>query len=83
MINIETNINSKEASQMSVLPSGMNLRLITSYHDETGVQFKAVNSNLKYLTSHQNKVWTDNFTFVAITTNCIYFLFLKDITDTW
>lgn len=56
MINIETNINSKEASQMSVLPSGMNLKLITSYHDETGIQFKATNSNIKYLTSHQNKV---------------------------
>jgi len=56
MINIEANINSKESSQMSVLPSGMNLKLIISYHDETGVKFKAVNSNLKYLTSHQNKV---------------------------
>lgn len=56
MINIETNINSNESSQMSVLPSGMNLKLITSYHDEKGVQFKAINSDLKYLTSHQNKV---------------------------
>lgn len=56
MINIETNINSKEPSQMSVIPSGMNLKLITSYHDEKGVQFKAVNSDLKYLTSIQNKV---------------------------
>jgi hypothetical protein len=57
MINIKTDINSKESSQMSVLPSGMNLKLITSYHDEKGVQFKAINSDLKYLTSHQNKVW--------------------------
>lgn len=56
MINIETNINSKESSQMSVLPSGMNLKLITSYHDEKGIAFKAVNSNLKYLISQQNKV---------------------------
>lgn len=56
MINIETNINSEEPSQISVLPSGMNLKLITSYHDEKGVQFKAVDSDLKYLTSHQNKV---------------------------
>jgi len=56
MINIETNINSKDSSQMSVLPSGMNLKLITSYHDEKGSQFKAVNSDLKFLTSHQNKV---------------------------
>lgn len=56
MINIETNINSKEPSQMSVLPSGMNLKLISSYHDERGVEFNAVNSDLKYLTSHQNKV---------------------------
>lgn len=56
MINIKTDISSKESSQMSVLPSGMNLKLITSYHDEKGVQFKAINSDLKYLTSHQNKV---------------------------
>lgn len=56
MINIETNINSKDPTQMSVLPSGMNLKLITSYHDENGVQFKAAHSDLKYLTSHQNKV---------------------------
>lgn len=56
MINIETNINSKDSSQMSVLPSGMNLKLITSYHDEKGAQFKAVNSDLKFLTSHQNKI---------------------------
>ncbi|VVC36046.1 Invasin/intimin cell-adhesion fragments,Bacterial Ig-like, group 2 [Cinara cedri] len=56
MINIETDINSKEPSQMSVLPSGMNLKLITSYHDEKGVQFKAVNSDLKYLASIQNKI---------------------------
>lgn len=57
MINIETNIiNSKEPSQMSVLPSGMNLKLITSYHDEKGVHFKAVSSDLKYTTSQQNKV---------------------------
>lgn len=56
MINIETNINSKDSSQMSVLPSGMNLKLITSYHDEKGARFKAVNSDLKFLTSHQNKV---------------------------
>lgn len=60
MINIETNINSKEPSQMSVLPSGMNLKLITSYHDEKGVQFKAVNSDLKYLASIQNKVSYNN-----------------------
>lgn len=56
MINIESNINSKDSSQMSVLPSGMNLKLITSYHDEKGAQFNAVNSDLKFLTSHQNKV---------------------------
>lgn len=56
MINIETNINSKEPSQMSVIPSGMNLKLIISYHDEKGIEFKAVNSNIKYLTSQQNKV---------------------------
>lgn len=56
MINIETNINSKDSSQMSVLPSGMNLKLITTYHDEKGAQFKAVNSDLKFLTSHQNKI---------------------------
>lgn len=56
MINIETHINSKDPTRISVLPSGMNLRLITSYHDDKGVKFKAVNSDLKYLTSHQNKV---------------------------
>lgn len=57
MINIKTDINANKSSQISVLPSGMNLKLITSYHDEKGVQFKAVNSDLKYLTSHPNKVW--------------------------
>lgn len=56
MINVETHINSKDPSEMSVLFSGMDLKLITSYHDEKGVRFKAVDSDLKYQTSHQNIV---------------------------
>lgn len=57
MLNIEATIHSKEPSQISMVPSGMNMKLIVTYHDDRGVQFKAINSDIKYLTNHLNQVY--------------------------
>ncbi|XP_050442398.1 nuclear pore membrane glycoprotein 210-like [Adelges cooleyi] len=56
MLNLETTISSKEPSEMSMIPSGMNMKLVVTYHDDKGTPFKEINSNIRYSTNHQNQI---------------------------